>query len=86
MITAGADSWRDQSSARSSGKSCHCLWIHPSRSWRVAGDHDDDDDGDDYDCGDDDDDDDDDGEDDDDDEDDEVYHPLHRPVLALLAE
>ena len=32
------------------------------------------------------DDDDDDGEDDDDDEDDEVYHPLHRPVLALLAE
>ena len=33
-----------------------------------------------------DDDDDDDGEDDDDDEDDEVYRPLHRPVLALLAE
>ena len=29
-LTAGADSWRDQSSARSSGKSCHCLWIHPS--------------------------------------------------------
>ena len=47
MITAGADSWRDQSSARSSGKSCHCLWIHTSRSWRVAGDHDDGDDGDD---------------------------------------
>ena len=56
MITAGADSWRDQSSARSSGKSCHCLWIHPSRSWRVAGDHDDGDDVDEGDDGDDDDD------------------------------